>query len=32
MLLAEAVFAVASDFLKECRALLSELTRRSAQP
>jgi len=29
---AEAVFAVAPDFLIEARALLNELTRRSAQP
>jgi len=29
---AEAVFAVAPDFLAEARALLNELTRRSAQP
>lgn len=29
---AEAVYAVAPDFLAEARALLNELTRRSAQP
>jgi hypothetical protein len=29
---AEAIFAIASDFFDEARALFNELTRRSAQP